>query len=419
MALSEFGPSFDGALRAAFKTVVPNSLKFAEIKVGIETKRNEIKIDAQQATYISTSNRVIRFKIPNQNFLDFRRGYVSFNCVITRTGGTFVRSHNGIWSLFDRLRVNASHEIEDIRRTNILQNILFETTTEPDIAGTVGNALWGIGTAAERNAFAAGRQYALPLISGFLGSALIPIQHIQDTIEVELYIGDPTTTCETDGTVPVVTLTNVELHCDRVTPRRSYVDAIGEHIAQHGLNIGFKSFEHYQNTVTTSRSSNQINHRSDSVDSIISIMRDANTVNDPTVFDKFRTWNKNAMITYQLKFNGVFHPEEPITTDGTSVQSYIEMLRWLGKWRLNGIWKNTVPIDGTAYNTDKFLIPVDLVSHPDEMLVNPKGTARASADIQLDLTLNAAPGTPQQLESFVRYHLVANINTQGKITRVF
>ncbi len=407
--------SREGTIQNLVEQVIPSDLQYRRLQLGIDTKRNEIKIPAQQTQYVSTSNRIIRIRLPNEDILDFSRGYLEFTATLTTTAGTFRRFHTGIWSIFERVRVKGNREIEDIRQYNLINSIVFEVGTPGDVASTIGPAVMGVSDVAARNLFSAGRTYGMPLNIGFLSSGPIPVFALGEIIELEFYIGDPTTYVETDGTSPVVTIDNIFLHCDRVRPSETFKSDLRASIQSGGLALEFKSWSHFRNDITgVSRVQAAINHRSDALDSFVSVMRNAPDENNLLVSNKFLDWNYNALQQYQVRINGVFFPEEPIVASGQAVQAFIEIWRWMGRWNAMGWTGPPTTIDGDDFILDRCLIVVDLNKYPnDASVINPQSTLRHAAHMQLDITLAAAPAVAQNLDTFVLHSIVAILQPNG------
>lgn len=419
MASLEGGPASVGSgIRASFKHVLADGLKYPEVRVGTTAIRTEVQIPAQQTSYVSNSNQIMKFQLSNSNFFDFRRGYLRFTLSVSVVGGTYVRIHNGIWSVFERQRIIGTSEIEDVRKTNMLHNMIFESGVEPPVQSNLYHAISGVGSQAQREAWAAApKEYALPLLLGTFTNSILPLNLINESLYVEIYIANPTEFVETDGTNPVITITDPRIHCDRVLTDPSYTAAVKNQISAAGMNMAVCSYEHFANNVNSANNMIQINHRSDSIDSIIHIMRNANDVNNLLIDDRLRTFNYNNCQTFRLKFNSILYPEEPIRATGSAVHAYLELTKWYGKWNIQGTMEDTLPIDGVDFLTDRFFIINDLTVHPGENLVNPRGTSRAGSDMQLDLILAGVPVTPQQLESFVKYTVFLNVNKNGRFQR--
>jgi len=414
-------PITAGSTQNALVQVIPASMRWSSIRSGIAIHRDRYKLDSLQSEYATTTNRIIKFELPNQNFIDFRRGGLDVNVTITTTGGTYKRLAQFATSLFSRFTIRTGVEIEDIKEYNLLTSILQTTAVESDVHETVGNALLGFGTQAERNAWGAVQtQYIIPVFSSFLNTGLIPISFIRDKVCVEFYIADAINIVETDGTNPIVTITDAELHYDIVVADDSYTNQVATQLRTTGLNLGAKTWEHYANTFNSARATVNINHRSDSVEDIVSTMRTDSTLQNPLINDKMMNWYRFGLTQYSLKINSVIIPQEPIDTTGRAVEAYLEYLKWLGKWHIHGVYKNPPNITGNNFTLDKFLIVNELTQHPGEMnLVNPVGTKHISSTLFMDLLLSAPPPSTVRIDSFVEYYITYNINTSGKLSRHF
>jgi hypothetical protein len=137
------------------------------------------------------------------------------------------------------------------------------------------------------------------------------------------------------------------------------------------------------------------------------------------VNDRFLTWNKNALNTYQVRINGRFFPEEPIVATGEGVQAYGELMRLLDKLSITGYRGSTITIDGDAFNLDRFAFPVDLNKFPnDSTVINPQSTLLHAAHLQMTIILTAPPAVAQALDSFVLHSVVAVLGQDAVWDRI-
>jgi hypothetical protein len=401
------------------ETALPSSLVFPKLQVGLPLKRSEVKFRPQQETFSYSGTNKILIKIPNANHLDFRRGYLSFRVVATSTGGTYARIHTGIWSLFDRLYLSQHKEIEDIRRYNLISAELFEGYANPDVASTMGQALFGVDTQANRETYAAGRDYAIPLLSGFLNSTWHPMKFYGETLQLELFLADPVECMEIDGTAPTYTITEVYLHAEKLEFSDAYEQDIQAIIGSGRHFIPFRTFEHYQDTVSTASPHIQINHRTESIDSVISVLRRDDQLRTTTVDDKYITYNKEGMLSWHLRINGHLETEEAIDTSNEAVQAYIQYRKYGNLWNLFGKLREPTSVSGTAYNNDKFLIANDFTAHPGNSFINPRGTSNNTSDIILEFVFSSAPANTQRIDSFVMYPKVVRYDSVGNSSVIY
>lgn len=388
----------------ALPTVVPNCLKFGVPRQGPPGTRKEFKLPAESTTYSSASNNIVRFFFTNSDIIDFSRGGIAFDVTINAPGATYVRVAQGIWSLFNRVRLTTGQELEDIREYNRLHSLLFEATREPDVGAVLGS-VYGYGTQAERNTWGAtaGKDYMMPLLCGLFLSSPLPMEVFTSRLQLELYIANPLNCIETDAPNPAlvtVTFSNIYFHYEVLTlsePTRS--SFIGQ--AMSGAKYPYKSFVYYTQNITGAVNDIAIPHSSSAIDAFINVMVNANDQTNPLVNNKFLRWNNNGTIDHTLRINNEFFPVEPCQAQDDP-QSYLTYLRWIEKWKIGGTYNNPPTISFEDYNDDRFIIVYQLETYPGESLVNQLSTQHSGNNIFLRIRFAAAPGVQQQLITFVQ-----------------
>lgn len=411
-----------GKMQSSIPRVIPSSMKWPTIKSGIPTDRSRYKLDAMQSNYRSDGNKIIRFELPNVFFGDFSRSCLDINVRLIRTGGTYARLSQGASCLFERMLISTGIEIEDVRSYNLLASCLTQAMVESDVHEVVGTALYGWGTQTERNTWGSGvKQYLLMIYSTFLNTGLIPLGYIRDKVAIEFYIADPSSIIETDSVNPVIIeILDAELHYDRIIPDDSYTKTVEATLSSGGLQLGGKIFEHYYNAINSNRATILINHRSDSLSSLVTLLRDDASVNDPLTNDKLINYFKYQMTQNQVKINSAFYPQEPIDTTGDAVEAYLAFLNFMGKWSIHGTFKSPPMITGAMFNDDKFIIINDLEQHPsDPSLINPIGTKQSSSTLFIDTQFAVAPPRTIRADTFVLYYVMYTVTQEGRITRYF
>src|SRR6201985_3122746 len=202
-------------------------------------------------------HKLIRIAIPNGSIYDTRNGYLTFNAAITKTGGTYARFASGIFSMFNRIRVLAGATgIKDIRDYDRITTILTELFQPILSTGNVGVTSMGFGTQAQRNALGSGADYACPLYSGVFGTELLPFDNIPNQIWLELYLEDPTACVETDGTLPITTISNIIFHMERLELQDDYRRYIASYVRSNGLKLGWHAWERFSQTLAPGTNQN-------------------------------------------------------------------------------------------------------------------------------------------------------------------
>lgn len=405
---------------ASGAVVVPSDLRICSAKYGSPNLREPVKIRSASTTYASNGNNEIIIQLNNDGIYDFRRGFLSFDVTITPTGGTYARVAFGIWSIFYRLRTLLGFELENIQEYNRLFNLLWDALNDDRQSGSFGMAL-GLGTATDRNAAGAiVSHYAMPLLSGWLGTDPLPLNMFNQVSELRLTMGDATTFMESDATSVVVTLSNVKMYCERVSASSQYYGIVKNAVLTSGLTLSFPTWQYYsQSLATGSQNLNSIiiNHKSASMKSIVQIWTPQQTVNTMTVNDKFITWPRLTN-KHQWKIFGRFFPEEPVNYGDTfSLEPYFVYLNWVtNEWHLSGNLPGTpAPINTTEFsNGNKFLAILDVNGFPLDLdVINAMGTENSTVQLQYDAYLVNPLSQPYRADFYVNYQRQIFVNPAG------
>lgn len=407
---NDFNDTSVGLNKTAFynkDVLVPESIRFKTVKQAVAAKRTPVKIRAEQQSYSSDKNKLIRIILPNAAFYDTRCGYLTFNARLDKTGGTYARFQSGIFSIFNRLRILAgATEIEDIRDYNRIYTILWEMTNPILSTGNTGVTTMGFGTQLQRNAKTPESEYACPMWSGVFGTELLPFDNIPQQIVLELYIEDPTACVETDGTLPIITVSNIMFHIERLELEDQYRAHIADYVRTNGLRLGFHSWERYTQALTTGQMQNvTISQRSSSMNGMLNIFVNSATINDTTVNDRFLTWPRLTLTSTSLLINGKVYPDEPIDcVYANSWEPYQIYLRWIQKWKLNGILPIGPPINSLAFPVDRFVQIDDFEAFPElDDVLNPFNTIQSNSNLIKKEVFAGLITANYQLDSWIEY----------------
>lgn len=405
-----------------FSVYIPESVKFKQIKKGLAARRTPVKFRSEVASYSTANNKLIRFILPNNALYDTRNGYLTFNISITNDTGTYVRVHQGIFSIFNRLRIMvASTEVEDLRDYNRLYSFLWEMLNPSAVTSAIGTTVMGFGTQAERNAqgAAASTDYACPLFSGVLNTELLPFDNLSSGMVLELYLDEATKFLESDSsTTPVVTISNLVFHMERLELQDDYRSYVSNYIRSNGLTLGFQTWERYINTLNTGSTQNvNLNHRSSSVNGLLHFLFDSSLFNSMATNDKFLNWLPLSITSASSLINGSVFPDEPIdTVTAQRIECYQMYCRWVMKWKLSGFLAIAPPITCTAFQTNRFFLLDDFEPYPEVGdIVNPFTTLGNAATIVKKLTFSAAVPANYQLDTWVEYFRQIKIFSNGTI----
>lgn len=422
--LSSMGASLRDTDFNQFQVYIPDSVKFKPTRKGLAARRTPVKFRTEQQSYSTNSNRLIKFQLPNNALYDTRAGYLTFNVTITNvSGGAYCRIHQGIFSIFQRLRIlAASTEIEDLRDYNRLYSFLWEMINPSLVTSNIGNAVMGFGTQVERNALGAavaGTQYACPLFSGVLNSELMPFDNLSSGMVLELYLDDVVDYLETNSvTVPVVTVSNIEFHMERLDLQPDYRAFISNYIRSNGLQLGFQTWERYGNALTSGFNQNiTINHRSSSVNGMLHFLFNSSDFANMLVNDRFLNWVPLSLSSASTLINGAVFPDEPVDCVLTGrIEPYQMYCRWVQKWKLSGFLPIAPPIAQSDFVVNRFVLIDDLEPYPEVTdIVNPFSTLGNNATIIKRLVFTSAIPANTQLDTWVEYFRQIAIYSDGSV----
>lgn len=377
--------------------VVPDTMIYPNPKAGPGGSRKEARLSPLQGQYSVTTgmqgDNIIRFELNAADIIDFCRGGFAFDATLTTTGvSTYMRMAQGAWSMVYRLRIlSGSTELEDIREYGRLHSILFELFREPAVGGVLGS-VFGYGTEAQRNIWGATatKDYMLPLLAGLLISSPLPMSVFKKKLRLELWLDDPSKFVETDSNGPVtLTLTSLYLHYEVLQFMDPSMSTMMEN-AISNVRFPYKTYQFYITNLSNAIQDVLIPHASDAIDGFISIYTNTSQWSTMTINDKYLTWPYNNTQQFTLKVDNEFFPIEPVFAQNDP-QAYLQYLRMINKWHLDGVYKEPPTISFEDFNNNRFIIINDLRMYPGTGLVNNFSTARSGNNLFERLQLQAAP----------------------------
>lgn len=429
--MTSYSTGSSSALVETLREGCTDQYLYSEPKRGLNVYRSPRKFNPTNTqTFTTGNNDVIRIRMPNDCPTDFRRAFLLADISITVTGGTYKRMSYGSWSFIDKLRYHSSGDtIEEIQYYNRVYSALWTLGSNPDYLNALGPNLLYTGSQATRNATAAAGTFrvAIPILLGYFGVGVIPLNAFKNIYqELEIYLAPASTFVETDGTNPVVTISNIDLHVEQIGSwNGSYERSLVKIVDEGRFTVWFRTFTTFQNNVINQQSDLVIANRQESVERIDSWMYDTGTLTNTGVNDKFITFPKNNAFSYQLKFNNRLWPDEEVRTDGTAPEGYINYLRSIEQWKLEGMPgfqcgfpepRVSLPnINQTAYNLNDFFMVADLRNSPEAEVLNNFSTEANSNDVIFKLKLLAIPPPQTALLSMVGFFTLARFLPSGKV----
>jgi hypothetical protein len=402
------------ALDKAKQAPIPKSLRLnthSTIQSGI--KRIEIEVDSDKQTI--NPNTQCSFILPQGMLLNGKNRPIRFRGEFTfsKTGGSFVRPHNGILSLIRRLRVFVGSVcVSDTDQYGVLSALAHNYRYSQDWFDGNGY-LSGYGSQAQRNAFGAASStwFEFELLENLFRQNL-PVFKNEARIKVEIHWEDPSKCIETDGTSPSYQITNAQLRCSGL-----YLDN-PEQVAAMTRNVvcAFENYRVQQHILTAGLTTSSVKLNvmlRDCTAIAFCMLNDAN-LTDPTSNDRLSTFARNGLSRAELKINGslvVFtgHGQDYSRNDGM--------------WEAKSIWglsanDRSLASTYTAFQTDKFLgafnlspVVKDEVAHEKSQDITIGGGMPLDHNCTLELTFASALAAQQSL--YVIYFYNSSVTYEG------
>lgn len=418
---------------AALPIAVPSSIKHLTQSRAPNVIRESRILRPQTNSYATNGDNCIRFVLPRQNS-DWRTSFLSFDVTITVTGGTYKRlCQLGGASMINRMRVFSNGFEETIEYYNRIINLIYQADVDGDVKATIGQDLLGYGTQADRNAEGAvvGSTVVVPVAFGIFNQGVLPLECLNKGGEwnVEFYLDNALYFVETDGTNPVVSITNIRWDYDYVySLDGTYEARVAADVRSGRLQFGYGCYACFQNPVLNTINDIQIPWRGNALTKIENILVDQSTIANPAVNDKFITWPKTlsggaSVLEYQIQLkDGLWLPVEPIRCDQDAERAFITYLKSRGFWANDAVAQWRSPIDVGAFNDDSFIMVNNLNSIPQEAYArdyyfNNLSTMKQSQNTVFRLTLTAVPPAQTVLYSFVNYGTLLDVDSDGNVTR--
>jgi hypothetical protein len=401
-------------------THIPAELQYNanNFRKAIPARREVVKLTSDVSTPSPASQNRFHFTVPNYSMLRSSNTYMSFKFVCSGTGGSYVRNSNGIHTIFERMRITlGSLVVEDLEDCNLLQSAFYQAGSSADWQASVGEK-YGFGSTTERNSMASGKRFAIPIFSDFFSYPRdLPLMEIDVPLKVEFTLANPEKCLESDHTSALTySLSDCKLVCEMVDIHSQEVkNQLATQLKKNPVHIPYRTFSRYVDTISGTSNQIKINSSHSNVKFIMTVMRTQADISDETVNDKFITYNYNGLNSLQLRVNGRLHPQEAIECREGASELYQELLKVLKTKNLTHDYTQL----GNDYDSTKCLIGV-LLEHFESSggLVSGEDTARNSANLEIHLSLSAAPTSTEEVVTFVAYDSVLKIQN-GQVTRVY
>jgi hypothetical protein len=410
---------------------VPDKYKFQRPVRTPNIDRKEELLRPLSNGYSTAGDSVMRFVLPKKN-IDLRDGYLRLYITLSKTGGTYIRLHQMAASIINKVRWCVGNVESSNEYWNRTQLFKYVTGTLPDVVQTIGQDLLGWGTQADRNAWgAATTEYTIPLDIGILQQGSLPLAFLEQDSDfyLELYLENPLWCVETDGTDPVITITNPRLIYHSVSSKDgSYEAGMRSDIQSGRLQLAYSEWATYQNPVNNNILEARINWNGNSLAAIAHVFVDQSSLSNPAVNDKFITWlktfsNGTTIVDYQLQLgDGNWVPAEAIQCTGNAGRAYHNYLDYMGIWDSDARCQAPAPITLDSFNLDLFVMTNNLTNIPKDyykrrMIFNQLSTMTSANNTLLRCNLTGIPPSQSVVYHFVNYGVLFSVTSSGKLVK--
>lgn len=416
-------------------TYIPPEMQLPVPKNGSRMVRRILKRQVDTTVPININNSEIRWKIPSSSVvtLDFRRGCVYITVGVAVDAPWSARIANLAWNMFNRFRVEQHGQyVEDRQFWNWQETFIYWANALPNQFTTVGEGLYGYGSQLSRNAKSATWEYALPIPTDALTKTVYPWFQLLKTMNnsyvsstlADVFmiwnVADPREWIEVYGGAPAAvtgltfTITKMEIEYEEITLESGNTGAFLSywHTDDNMFpNIFWETYltSTYPLTQGVEQYIN-IDVRVKSVSWIVATVRVANTLQDPTVYDKFETWigpedARWPLSEYQWELNNNFWPDRPISlADPGDVQPYKKFLELFGNYYSRTVHADVTAIGPDGFQNDKFMMAFDGNMYPfSQKMIGPVSTEKSSKYIVLRMKFDSAPAANLELIVHTKY----------------
>jgi hypothetical protein len=397
-------------------SVIPADLTFEKALESVRIKR--IPVRAQSDTQTYGLNGKVQIQLPS-DFSDFRGSYLTFNAIAPLNGGTYVRFSYPIQSMFRRAQVYLGSEIiEDIDDQNVLQGIFKMASSYDSVNNTTLEGAYLAATRATQTN--AGRLYSVHMHLESL-MRVWPLHKIKMPLRLVLTIGSGNDFLEYDGSIPVVTVSDIYLNYHSLQVPSDVSALLDAQIAAGNLKVRIHSWDNYNVQIASATSNTlMLPFKRRVVNAMIAVWRDAADISSAAVDGKF---------TDQFEADGIISTFVKVATQTYPADKY-EMNYNFGYLQMANVFNSIMQDDFRAYyrQQDTFALQApatrcgigaydlrnDNSPQSDKLWDNGIDTSQSANSQQLGLLFTAAPGA-LAVDVYAKFESVITVLPGGGI----
>lgn len=275
----------------------------------------------------------IRFQLPQEYYVNLAQLVLKLNVAVT--GGTTPSVCDGIWSVINRIRVViGSDEVINEQAYNLNYSIAYQCNAacggnQP--AATSGNtagvwAPWmGVGVIADRQTWAAGRDYMFRPFDGIAPDKLLPLKYMAP-VYIDFYPEAPASCIESATAVTNYIVSSPVLIFNAVTPSDMYDNEMRLRVDEGRLTYLFTRHHYYSQPCTSATNQLQVADTSKSATKIFMVQRNSTTLSAQATLDKLNRWYFNTPTYIQFKKDSNVFPPEGMVIGANAIEAFMHTI---------------------------------------------------------------------------------------------
>lgn len=407
--------SRDTSFKSLFPTSAPKDLVYNDILKAPAGTSQWMETLADNGTSFRPTNQKFSITLRSRNILENGEAFLCYDASCTASDASAAFFTQGAWNKFSRVRVLAgSIVLFDQIDKNVFESFNYAFCRASNYDTTIGYKQQGIGSIAQRQAWASGNTYAIPLNIPLLTAEQWIMMNNQGII-IEFYLAPASSVVCADGATSLAATFDYIINNPRIRTREVvYPPDLAQSLATLTPVIyPYVNFKSFSTQIVAGSSTFQyvIPCKVQGLIRMIAFTRPSSSVNNPFATDALTTeFSYNNCQQYQLRVDNNFFPPQPIAAGGSAgaEQAYIECMTCMDKAEVarldvhrdqnNGthVWKNRdrFIINIEDFTTNRFAICLDLKCTPDNDPNYIPSFDVTPGNVQLILNVNFAPGNP-------------------------
>lgn len=313
---------------------VGDALQADQFKKPVSDTQHYVKrVDPVQTSAISSTNRVMTFKVPMENFLRCSESRLVFTATASGTA-TNLRFHNNIQNIIESVKVRQGGEIlKEFQEQGLLLHQWMLMHKSSDWQTKYG-FYYGIQSSATRITNASsGKRYNIPFLlkDQLYGSGVLPLESM-DALEFEITLRTADGVLEATGAGTYsYAITTPQLHLTYLMSSNNNASLKQRYGADYVMQ--YHDYELVKGPILTASGSLKLDVNKSAINGLIITARDS--TNDYLDLARHETFVATNLSTIRFSLNGNKFPQEALDYVNDPEQMYRETLSFFGYERVD------------------------------------------------------------------------------------